>query len=169
MIIGRGGRCLKRFFVFLMVLCLWAACCGCSVSPQEGAPPSFEFSAQVCVISGEENFNCAFSRSAPGIAACQTGAISFYWEEDGFRVSSSDLSVKRSACSLPKASPVRLFQQLLDQAATQELEKVSDWEWQGNYEDRVFSVFVNEETGLLQEIEVPAYSLSVEFLEFTAE
>ena len=160
---------MKRFFAVFMMFCLWPACCGCSVPPQQSAPPSFEFSAQVHVMSGEEDFNCAFSRSASGIASCQTGGISFYWEEDGFRVSSSDLSVKRSSCSLPETSSIRLLQQLLDQAAAQDLEKVSGREWRGDYEDKAFSVFLDEETGRLQKIEVPAYSLTVEFLEFTAE
>ena len=81
----------------------------------------------------------------------------------------SGLSVKRSSCSLPETSSIRLLQQLLDQAAAQDLEKVSGREWRGDYEDKAFSVFLDEETGRLQKIEVPAYSLTVEFLEFTAE
>lgn len=159
---------MKKFLIIGMIIWSLLGCCGCSRGSPIKVSPSFNFSAQLQVIADNQDFTCTFSRMAPGIASCQTGLISFYWEEDGFRVSSADLSVQYPACTLPESSPIRLLQELLDAADEQELEKVSESEWKGNCNKTVFLVEFEKETGQVAKIEVPSHSWSFVFSEVTA-
>lgn len=163
---------MRRIIAVLFPLLFLILLAGCAKPELKAEDIIVTFQCKADITCNGQKTTCSFSRAAPGIATLQllTGDLSgltYFWSGEDFSISYGGLTAKSEECVLPKTSFASLLQQAIDcTEKSGALTKTHGSEFSGIAPGFDFTVNVDENSGQIQKISIPKYSIDASLYEY---